>query len=450
MQPKKPVNFVIPSLTVKPSLSKLGHPRPGNKYSMINALPIYIGYKYVGAKRRNHFISFISLMSVMGLTLGVAVLIIVMSVMNGFERELRQRVLGMVPHAAIYARQGAMSDWASIAEDALTDPGVDAAAPFIRIQGMLTQAGRVKGALITGVEPSLEAEVSNVEDPGHIIQGRWDDLKPGHWGIVLGSILAHQLGVSVGDKLILVMPEASISAAGVIPRLRRFEVVAIFELGAEVDQSLGYIHIEDAAKLKRLLPGEVEGVRLHTSNLFDAQKIAWRVVNRADTALYASDWTRTHGTLFAAIQMEKRLIGLLLMMIVAVAAFNIISTLIMVVTDKRSDIAILRTLGMSAPQITAVFMTQGTLIGCIGTVLGTLLGVIGSLSIADIIAWIERTFNITFLDPNVYFISQLPSDLRPMDVVLISSTAFLLTVLATLYPAWRASKIHPVEVLRYE
>lgn len=386
----------------------------------------------------------------MGLMLGVAVLIIVMSVMNGFERELRQRVLGLVPHAALFSRMGPLDDWPNLVDQVVQDPDVIGAAPFIRIQGMLTNGGRVKGALITGVDPELESQVSNVDDPGHIVDGRWEDLKSGDWGIVLGSILAHQLGVTIGEKLILVMPEASVSAAGVIPRLRRFTVVGIFELGAEVDQTMAYVHVDDAAKLKRLQPGQVEGVRLQTLDLFKASEVAWRLVGQADVPLYASDWTRTHGTLFAAIQMEKKLIGLLLMMIIAVAAFNIISTLIMVVTDKQADIAILRTLGMGARGIMGVFVTQGTLIGCIGTLTGTLLGVMGALSIADVIAWIERTFNVVFLDPNVYFISQLPSDLRIPDVVVISISAFVLTILATLYPAWRASKIQPAEALRYE
>lgn len=417
---------------------------------MITSLPSYIGYKYVKAKRRNHFISFISFMSILGLTLGVAVLIIVMSVMNGFERELRQRVLGMVPHASLYAQSGTLYDWESLAKQALTQEKVTAVAPFVRIQGMLTHNGRVRGSLITGVDPLAESQVSNVDEPGHIIEGQWQELQPGHWGIVLGSILAQQLGVRYGDKLVLVMPEASVSAAGVIPRLRRFTVVGVFELGAEVDQTLAYIHIEDAAKLKRLFPGEIEGLRLLTTNLFEANAIARQAAHAMTEPMVVSDWTRTHGTLFAAIQMEKRLIGLLLLMIVAVAAFNIISTLIMVVTDKGSDIAILRTLGMSSPQIMGVFMTQGILIGLLGTLLGVILGVAGALSIADVIAWVEQQFNVVFLDPNVYFISQLPSDLRSQDVCLIAVTAFLLTVLATLYPAWRAAKVQPAEALRYE
>ncbi|GLQ31610.1 lipoprotein-releasing ABC transporter permease subunit [Litoribrevibacter albus] len=409
-------------------------------------IPLLVGLRYTRARRRNHFISFISLISMIGLMLGVAVLITVLSVMNGFDRELRSRILGMVPHATITA-QGGMHDWQSIAEQVKKNDDVLGVAPFIHAEGMLTHAGNVKGALVTGIDPEFEPDVSIVAD--HIIEGELEDLESSRFGIILGNLLAAQLGAVVGDKVTLVLPEASLSPAGVLPRLKRFTVVGVFKVGADLDASAAYIHIRDGAKLFRL-GDAVHGVRLKLDDLFQAPYVAWRLAADLPGRYYASSWLRSHGNLFQAIQMEKKMIGLLLLMIVAVAAFNIVSTLIIMVTEKQSDIAIMRTMGAAPRTIMGIFVVQGFVIGLVGTVLGTALGVLLALTVSDIVTFIEDLFGVKVLDPNVYFISYLPSELRMEDVGLIAVAALVLSLLATLYPAYRASKIQPAEALRYD
>jgi lipoprotein-releasing system permease protein len=413
---------------------------------MFRPYPVFIGTRYTAAKRSNHFISFISLSSMIGLMLGVAVLITVLSVMNGFDRELRQRILGMVSHATIKG-YGPITDWTRIRDHAIQHPQIAAAAPFIHAQGMVTAQGNVNGVMINGILPDEEAKVSIIHN--HIIKGAIDDLRSGEFGIVIGELLANYLQVGIGDKLTVVLPEAAITPAGVFPRLKRFTIVGVFKVGAELDGSLTYVHIEDAARLARM-EGQVEGVRLKLHNLFQAKTVAGDLASSLGSNYYATDWTRTHGNLFSAIQMEKTMIGLLLMMIVAVAAFNIISTLVMVVTDKKADIAILRTMGMSPRGIMSIFIVQGSLIGFIGTTLGTGLGILMALNVSAMIAGLETLLGTRFLDPNVYFISDLPSELIWNDVFVITGVAFLLSLLATLYPAYRASKVEPAEALRYE
>ncbi len=409
-------------------------------------IPILVGLRYTRARRRNHFISFISLISMLGLMLGVAVLITVLSVMNGFDQELRSRILGMVPHATI-TEQGGMNDWQFIAEKVNQHEDVIGVAPFINAEGMLTHQGNVKGALITGIDPTYEPDVSIVGN--HIVDGELEGLEKGRFGIILGNLLAAQLGAVIGDKVTLVLPEASLSPAGVMPRLKRFTVVGLFKVGADLDASAAYIHIKDGARLFRL-GDAVHGVRLKLNDLFEAPYVAWRLAADLPGRFYASSWVRSHGNLFQAIQMEKKMIGLLLLMIVAVAAFNIVSTLIIMVTEKQSDIAILRTMGASPSTIMGVFVVQGFVIGLVGTILGTLLGVLLALTVTDIVSGIEQLFNIQFLNENVYFISYLPSQLRWEDVGFISVAALVLSLLATLYPAYRASKIQPAEALRYD
>ncbi|UYM16664.1 lipoprotein-releasing ABC transporter permease subunit [Endozoicomonas euniceicola] len=414
---------------------------------MFRPLPFFIGLRYTRAKRRNHFISFISLMSMIGLTLGVCVLIIVMSVMNGFDRELRTRILGMVPHASITAVSGGMSEWQEMLERAVEFNGVEAAAPFIDGQGMLANGSSVRGTMVYGIDPEYEKQVSIINN--HMVQGSLDDLKPGEFGIVLGELSAQYLGVTLGDKVTMVLPEANVNLAGVFPRMRRFTVVGLFSVGADLDGSLSYIHIQDAARFLRV-PEGVEGIRLKMHDLFRAPAIAWDLAMTLPGRYFVQDWTRTQGRLFQAIQMEKTMVGLLLTLIVAVAAFNIVSTLVMVVTDKQSDIAILRTLGASPRTIMGIFMVQGSLIGIIGTVLGVVLGVIAALNVAGIVSTIEQVLSIRFLSPDVYFISYLPSELQWQDVAVISVAGLLMSFLATLYPAWRASKTQPAEALRYD
>jgi len=385
----------------------------------------------------------------LGLMLGVAALILVLSVMNGFDRELRQRILGMVPHATLgaYGDEG-LEGWQELATEIRLEQGVAGVAPFVQAQGMLTSYGRVQGVQVNGIDPRVENEVSIIGD--HMQQGETGLLQAGEYNIVLGELLARFLGVSVGDKVTLVLPEASVSVAGVVPRMKRFTVAGLFSVGAELDANLAYIHIDDAARLKRMQSGRVDGLRLKLDDLFKAPELARRVAMAQERPLYVSDWTRTHGNLFQAIQMEKRMIALLLLLIVFVAAFNIVSTLVMVVTDKRSDIAILRTMGATPASILRIFMVQGVLIGFIGTALGVGLGVTLALTVTDLVAWVERMLGIQFLSSEVYFISYLPSELVWSDVGLITSAALLISFVATLYPAWRASRTQPAEALRYE
>jgi len=381
-----------------------------------------------------------------GLIIGVALLITVLSVMNGFDRELQQRILGMVPHAVIKPYSD-MRDWQNLEEQVSEHPKVLAAAPFINAQGMVTRNGAVHGVQLNGILPEEEVQVSIITK--HMIQGSLEGLKSGEFGIVVGEILSRQLNLGIGDKVTVVLPEASLTPAGVFPRLKRFTVKGIFKVGADLDASLTMIHMDDAAKILRM-KGSVHGLRLKMNDLFDAPYVAKQIALNLDAGFYSIDWTRTHGNLFQAIRMEKTMIGLLLMVIVAVAAFNIISTLVMVVTDKKADIAILRTMGATPKAIMGIFIVQGAYIGIVGTLVGTAIGVLLSLNVSEIIHGIETIMQIQFLNPDVYFISDLPSQLVKEDVAIVTGSALVMSLLATLYPAWRASKVQPAEALRYE
>lgn len=413
---------------------------------MLDRLPFLIGLRYVRAKRRNHFISFISLTSMLGLMLGVAVLILVLSVMNGFDHELRTRILGMVPHTKIESRTG-MVEWEALAERLMARDRVIGAAPYVEQQGMFSVGGSNEGAMVNGIHPEWEDRVSIIGE--NMQQGSLADLESGEWNIVLGSILARRLGVGVGDRVTLLVPEASITPAGVFPRLKRFNVSGIFSVGADLDAALAYAHIEDMQTLARL-GDAVGGLRLELDDLFAASAETRAIVNELGPGYRGYDWTFSHGNLFQAIQMEKRMIALLLTVIIAVAAFNIVSTLVMVVTDKHADIAILRTIGATPRSIMGIFVVQGLAIGVIGILVGVGLGVLLALTISDIIDWVEAVFGIQFLDAGVYFISNLPSRLHWEDVGNIVAAALVLTFLSTLYPAWRAARVQPAEVLRYE
>jgi len=414
---------------------------------LFNFLPVRIGLRYARAKRNNHFISFISFSSIAGLALGVAVLIIVLSVMNGFDRELRQRILGMVPHATLWGSPNLLN-WQADAALVSELPGVVGVAPHTQAQVMFQSKRGVQGALLNGIEPELEARVSIIDE--HMVSGSLQALSEQSFGIILGEQLAKILRVKVGDKVTAILPEANVSIAGITPRLKRFTLVGTFKVGAELDSSLAYIHIKDAAKLKRLPKGQVEALRISFDDLFKAPTAIWDIARAVPGQNRVSDWTKTHGNLFQAIQMEKTMIALLLLLIIAVAAFNIVSTLVMVVTDKQTDIAILRTMGLTSGQVMCVFIVQGIFIGALGSITGLILGILGALNVSAVIAWFEQVLNIQFLNADVYFISYLPSELNWQDVKTIMISAFIMTVLATIYPAWRASKVQPAEALRYE
>lgn len=415
---------------------------------MYKPLELFIGLRYTRAKRRNHFISFISLISMLGIMLGVVALIAVLSVMNGFHKEVRERILGMTSHATISSYQNNLTDWQEAMQLSTRNPHVVGQAPFIEAQTMLTNGQRVNGAILRGVLPDYEPRVSEVGD--HMLAGSLGQLEAGKFDIILGRELAQLLGVGVGDKVTVVTPQIRVTPAGAMPRLKRFTVSGIFEVGmGEYDRGLALIHMQDAAKLLKLGDG-VTGVRLKLDDLYLAPAVSRELASQLPGVYRVSDWTFQHRNFFSALHTEKRMMSLILFLIVAVAAFNIVSTLVMVVTDKQSDIAILRTLGISPRSVMSIFVIQGATIGFIGTLLGIGGGILLSLNLEAIVQGIERLFNVNFLDPNIYYISSLPSDLHWDDVGLISISAFLITLLATLYPAWRASRTQPAEALRYE
>jgi lipoprotein-releasing system permease protein len=416
---------------------------------MFRPLFVFIGTRYTRAKRRNHFVSFISLTSMIGLALGVVVMIVVLSVMNGFDHEMRTRVLGMVPHATIESGEP-ISDWQNLATRVQQNPQVEAVAPFTQMQGLLTNNGNVQKILLNAIDPVQERKVSIID--GFMKQGSLDDLVSGGFGVVIGDKAATKLGVGLGDKVTFVSPEVMVTPAGMFPRMKRFTVVGIFHVGAgELDGYLGVTNLQDLARLHRWKPDQVQGLRLKFTDLFKAPRTAYEIAQTlGEHQYYSRDWTRTHGNLYQAIGMEKSIIGLLLLLIVAVAAFNIISTLVMVVNDKRGDIAILRTLGATPGQIMRIFMVQGTVIGVVGTLVGAGVGILAALNVSSAISALEGLIGHKFLNADVYFIDYLPSQLMAEDVLLVCGAALVLSFLATLYPAWRAARTQPAEALRYE
>ena len=415
---------------------------------MFKPLSVSVGLRYTRAKRRNHFISFISLTSMFGVALGVAALITVLSVMNGFEKELRERILGMTSHAFITGADGTLKDWQALQDMIDGYPHLVDSAPFVEGQAMLSQGSRVRGTLVRGIDPQLEGNVSTIDDK--IIQGRFDDLKPGDFGIILGKDLAIAMGVATGDKITMITPHVTPTPAGVMPRLKRLNVVGVFEIGMyEYDSALAVMNITDAAKLFRI-PNKVTGLRLKLDDVYQAPRISRELLSTLPANYRAADWTYQHANFFRALKTEKTVMFVILLLIVAVAAFNIVSTLIMMVTDKQADIAILRTLGMTPRGIMTIFMVQGTMIGIFGTLIGVLGGVALALNVETLIANLEQLLGYQFLPADVYYISSLPSDLHWNDVTVIAITAFSLSLLSTLYPSWRASKIKPAEALRYD
>jgi lipoprotein-releasing system permease protein len=409
---------------------------------------LLVGLRYTRAKRRNHFISFISLISMAGIALGVMALIVVLSVMNGFQHELRARILSVVSHVQVSGPGNRLEDWRRVTAGAREHPRVRAAAPFVNAQGMLTFGQGVRGAIVRGVLPELEDSVADIG--AHMRAGNLDALRPGEFGIVLGGELARALGALPGDKVALIAPQGQVTPAGVIPRLKQFTVVGIFEIGMyEYDSGLALVHLEDAQTLYRL-GGAVSGVRLKLDDLFAARGVAAELMSSLGEGVFASDWTRSHANFFRAVEIEKRVMFIILTLIVAVAAFNIVSTLVMLVTDKQADIAILRTLGAAPGSIMQIFVVQGAMIGVIGTLIGVVGGVLLGWNVDTVVPAVENALGFKFLAKDVYYISDLPSDVQLRDVATIGIVSLAMSFVATLYPSWRASRVNPAEALRYE
>lgn len=415
---------------------------------MFKPLPLNIGLRYTRAKRRTHFISFISLISIAGIALGVMALITVLSVMNGFEKELRERILGMAAHAHVVSFGSKIDNWQAIQDVLKQHPEVVGSAPQVEFEAMLNYADKVSGALLRGIDPDMERNVSDVHE--HMVAGTMDALTAGGFGIVLGRELAMMLGVGLGDKVTVITPQGNVTPAGFMPRFRRFTVVGVFSVGMyEYDRATAFVHMSDAARLMKLGEG-VTGVRIKLKDMFDSKRVARELNSELSPDYFVSDWTVQHQNFFHAVETEKRVMFFILLLIVAVAAFNIVSTLVMLVNDKRSDIAIMRTLGMSPWQVMGVFIVQGTLIGFIGTIIGVICGILIASNVDTIVPALERLFHTQFLSPDVYYISELPSDLRIRDVVVISIVSFLASMIMTIYPAWQAARTQPAEALRYE
>jgi lipoprotein-releasing system permease protein len=409
---------------------------------------VLIGRRYLRAGRGNRFISFISVISMLGVAIGVAVLIVVLSVMNGFEQELRGRILSLTSHASISGFGAGLSDWQTLADKARENPEILEAAPYVEDQVLLVAKDKSSGASVTGVLPEQEHKVAAIADK--VTAGSFDALVAGKYGIVLGAELAKALGVELNGRVVIATPQPVITPAGVMARMRGFKVVGIFSSGMyEFDRNLAYIHMTDAAKLYRM-GDEVTGLRLKLRDMFVAPRVVRDLALSLGGGYYVDDWTRKHANFFRAIQLTKSVMFVILLLVVGVAAFNIISTLVMVVKDKQSDIAILRTLGAGPRSILAIFMTQGTAIGMIGTLMGVALGVLLAVNLESLVHGLESVLGIRFMDAKVYYMSDLPASVQWADVVKISLTSFGLCCLSTIYPSWRAAKTQPAQALRHE
>lgn len=413
---------------------------------------LFIGLRYTRSRKRgggrNGFISFIAMLSTLGIALGVAALIVVLAVMNGFQREIRDRILGAASHIQVTAAEGDLADWQRVAQEAKKNPLVQASAPYVSAQGMLSLHDVVRGSLVRGVVPEQEDQVADFKK--YMRVGSLQDLKPGEFGIILGAELARNLQVMPGEKITLISPQGLVTPAAILPRLKQFKLVGVFEMGHyEFDSALALVHMEDAQKLYRM-GDQVSGVRLKLTDLFQAPQVGQALATSLGKEVAVTDWTRSHANFFRAVQIEKNVMFIILLLIVAVAAFNIVSTLVMAVTDKQADIAILRTQGASPGAIMLIFMVQGALIGLIGLTVGVVGGVALALNVDVVVPFLERLFGFQVLAKDVYYISELPSELHWGDVAVTTLVSFLLTVLATLYPSWRASRTQPAEALRYE
>ena len=415
---------------------------------MFQPVPVFVGLRYSLAREHSFFVSFITWVSLAGVALGVAALITVLSVMNGLESELRTRLLSLTAHATLNAAGAPISDWLTRIRQLQGSPGLTAAAPFLDTDAMLSRQPSMSGAIVRGIDPGLEAQVSSIGDA--MREGRLSDLTPNSNRIILGRMLAYQLQVGMGDQVTVMIPgNAGGASDAIVPRLRDFYVAGIFEVGLqEHDSVLALVNLQDAEAF-RGIDGPT-GIRLKFHDVLKAPELARSAAARLSLGLQVRDWTEDNQAYFRAIRIEKTMMGLMLMLIVAVAVFNIVATLIMVVNDKRTDIAILRTVGLSPGGIIAVFMTQGVLIGWIGAALGVALGLALACNVDVIVPFLEQTFGFHFMDPDVYYISGLPSEVHPGDVVRIGTAAFILTLAATVYPALQAARTQPAEALRYE
>ena len=409
---------------------------------------IFMALRYLRVRGRNGFISFISLVSMVGIGLAVAVLIVVLSVMNGFEHELRQRILNVVSHATISGVDAPLADWRSMREDVLASPDVVGAAPYVDGQGLLMAGETLAGVQVRGIDPSLEPDVSVIASL--LGQGSLENLEAGAFRTLIGTALAEELDVAVGDSVVLILAQGTVTPVGVTPRTRRLHVAGTFEAGMfEYDRGLIYVHLEDAALLYRT-GGEATGLRLAVADIFRAGSVAAQVARALGGGFYISDWSRQHVNFFRSIQLTKSIMFVIFSLVIAVAVFNILSTLVMVVRDKRGDIAILQSFGASSRSITALFATQGTMIGVIGTAFGVALGILIASQLGSAVTFVEAALGIDLLSEEVYFISDLPTDIRAGEVIRIASLGILLAISATLYPAFSASRQPPVEALRYE
>jgi lipoprotein-releasing system permease protein len=409
---------------------------------------LFVGLRYTRAKRRTHFISFISFISIAGIALGIWALITVMSVMNGFEKEVRARILGAAAHIQALGPESGLHDWQPLAAEMKKHPDVVGVAPFVMAQGLLSTGSAVRGVFVRGIDPALENEVADFGS--HMRAGQLTDLRPGEFGIVLGINIARGMQLHVGDRVTLISPQGQVTPAGLMPRLKQFTVVGVFSMDHnEFDSALALVNMADAQVLYRL-DDAVSGLRLKVKDLDQAPRITRELARVAPSGVFLSDWTQQNVNYFRAIQIEKRMMFIILTLIIAVAAFNLVSTLVMVVTDKHPDIAILRTLGASPKSIMQIFVVQGVIIGTVGTVVGVVTGILTALNIDVIVPFIEHTFRFQILSRDVYYISELPSDLHWFDVVWVSAISLLLALVATLYPSWRAARVNPAEALRYE
>ena len=415
---------------------------------MFTPLELFIGQRYTHSRRRNRFISFISFASMLGIMLGVMVLITVLSIMNGFEKELRDKILGVIAHVTVSGTNGQLSDWSAQVERLRKEPHVIGAAPYVQKQVMITNGEKMRGVVLQGIDPTVQDQVSDVDFK--MIDGNFTNLKPREYGIVLGVEVASALGVMPGDKVTVVVPQVQITPAGILPRIRRFTVVGVYQIGhPEYDGMTSFIELSDASRLFGL--GEdISGVRLKVDNLFAAQSIAYDLQQQLGNDFKVTDWGQEHGSFFRAVKTERIAMTLILFLVVCVALFNLVASLVMTVNDKQADIAILRTFGMSGERIMRVFMIQGSIIGIFGTVVGVSLGVLLSLHIGEVVCWLEHTFGFKVFSADIFYISEIPSDLRWDNVLWIGLASLVASVLATVYPARRAAQIQPAESLRYE